>query len=126
MLPDLNFIKPKRNHLVLGRWGRYNFFPIFSISEKVREFHTYVVGLTGRGKSKLLQHCLVQDITAGRGCAVIDPHGDLAKDVLHSLISKGFFEDGQNLDRVIYISPRRRDYIIPFNVLKRPDEDTDV
>ena len=51
----------------------------------------YVTGLTGRGKSKFLQNCLVQDILAGRGCAVVDPHGDLAKDVLRSLISSGYF-----------------------------------
>ncbi len=78
--------------LVLGRIGKYRFFPKFSVSPQVRKFHTYVVGLTGRGKSKFLQNCLVQDITASRGCAVIDPHGDLAKDTLRDLASNGFFQ----------------------------------
>jgi len=65
--------------LVLGRTGKFSFFPQFRISAHYRRFHTYVVGLTGRGKSKFLQNCLLQDITAGRGCAIVDPHGDLAK-----------------------------------------------
>ncbi len=112
--------------LVLGRTGKYSFFPKFRISARSRQFHTYVVGLTGRGKSKFLQNCLVQDIMAGRGCAVIDPHGDLAKDVMSSLVGNGFFENDRLFDRIIYVAPRRRDYVIPFNVLARPDSETET
>ena len=115
-----------QNRLVLGRTGPFDFFPRFSISEHVRQFHMYVVGLTGRGKSKFLQNCLVQDITAGRGCAVIDPHGDLAKDVLKSLIAKRYFEAETAQDRFLYVAPRRRDYTVPFNVLARPDATTET
>lgn len=126
MLPKSIISQHRRDHLVLGRIGRFRFFPRFSISPKVRKFHTYVVGLTGRGKSKFLQNCLVQDIMAGRGCAVIDPHGDLAKDVLRNLASNGFFSKNGHTDRLIYIAPRRRDYIVPFNVLERPDPHTET
>ena len=116
----------KNDELILGKTGRFFFFPQFSINHNVRKFHTYVVGLTGRGKSKLLQNLLVQDILAGRGCAVIDPHGDLAKDVLRDLHSKGFFASKGGVDHLIYVAPRRRDYVVPFNVLKRPDEHTET
>ena len=126
MLPLPNIIKPKKDQLVLGRWGRSRFFPIFSVTHNVRKYHTYVVGLTGRGKSKLLQNLLVQDILAGRGCAIIDPHGDLAKDVLRSLVSGGYLDNPQNMDRIVYVSPRRRDYFIPFNVLARPDDEAET
>jgi len=85
-----------------------------------------VVGLTGRGKSKFLQNCLLQDITRGRGCAIIDPHGDLARDVLSSLIGTGYFSNEEIFNRIIYVAPRRRDYIIPFNVLARPDSETET
>lgn len=115
-----------RDDLVLGRIGRSRISPKFCISSKVREFHTYVVGLTGRGKSKFLQNCLVQDITAGRGCAVIDPHGDLAKDVMRSLISQGYFNNPEAYKRIQYVAPRRRDYIIPFNVLAKHDYHTET
>jgi hypothetical protein len=111
----------EHDNLVLGHIGRYRFFPRFSISPQVRKFHMYVVGLTGRGKSKFLHNCIVQDILAGRGCAVVDPHGDLAKDVLGTLIASGYFTRQSAVDRLLYVAPRRRDYIIPFNVLSSSD-----
>ncbi len=116
----------RSDDLVLGRTGKYSLFPKFRVSAKSRQYHTYVVGLTGRGKSKFLQNCLLQDITAGRGCAVIDPHGDLAKDIMSSLVGKGFFETQKAFDRIVYVAPRRRDYVIPFNVLARPDGETET
>ena len=85
------FRQKHKDDLVLGRTGSLDFFPKFKVSSHVREFHTYVVGLTGRGKSKFLQNCILQDIHAGRGCALVDPHGDLAKDILYSLIASGYF-----------------------------------
>jgi len=121
MLPWPSILKRKNDDLILGRTGRHSFLPRFSVSSHVRKFHMYTVGLTGRGKSKFLQNCLVQDIMAGRGCAVIDPHGDLAKDVLRSLISKGYFNDESAYERVVYVAPRRRDHIVPFNVLSKTD-----
>ena len=125
MLPILSF-NNQTDDLVLGRIGRLPFSPRFRVSSRVRKFHTYVVGLTGRGKSKFLQNCIVQDALAGRGCAVVDPHGDLAKDVLGSLIAHNFFSNPEAFDRLLYVAPRRRDYIIPFNVLARPDSDTET
>lgn len=118
--------KSKIDQLLLGRAGKFPFFPKFSVNSDVRKFHTYVVGLTGRGKSKLLQNLLVQDILAGRGCAIVDPHGDLAKDVLRDLHSKGYFSSKAHTDHILYVAPRRRDYVVPFNVLKRPDEQTET
>lgn len=126
MLPWRLFSKRDKDEFVLGRTGSHRFFPKFVVSPKVRKFHFYIVGLTGRGKSKFLQNCLVQDIMAGRGCAVVDPHGDLAKDVLRSLISNGFFNDYARFDRLLYIAPRRRDFITPFNVLSRSDPDIET
>ena len=115
------FSRHAKDDLILGRTGSLDIFPRFKISAQVRKFHTYVVGLTGRGKSKFLQNCLIQDITAGRGCALVDPHGDLARDVISSLITSGYFNDPSNYDKLLYISPRRRDYVVPFNVLQKSD-----
>lgn len=126
MLPWKPFHHSHQDELVLGRTGRFDFFPKFKVSYDVRKFHTYVMGLTGRGKSKFLQNLIVQDIVANRGCAVIDPHGDLAKDVLRQLISKGHFRQSSVLDRFVYVAPRRRDYVVPFNVLKRFDDQTET
>lgn len=126
MISFPSFFNEHQDELVLGRIGRFSFAPRFFISQKVRRFHSYVVGLTGRGKSKFLQNCIVQDVLAGRGCAVVDPHGDLAKDVLRSLTSQGFFSNPASFQQLIYVAPRRRDHIIPFNVLARPDSETET
>ncbi|HEY3035754.1 MAG TPA: DUF87 domain-containing protein, partial [Streptosporangiaceae bacterium] len=45
-------------------------------------YHLHVVGSTGSGKTTLLVNLAVDDITAGRGTVVIDPHGDLVLDIL--------------------------------------------
>jgi hypothetical protein len=47
-----------------------------------RRKHAYVVGKTGTGKSTFLLNMILQDIEAGRGLAVIDPHGELIDSIL--------------------------------------------
>lgn len=49
----------------------------FGIKQADRLFHTYVIGKTGTGKSTLLESMARQDLAAGRGFALLDPHGDL-------------------------------------------------
>jgi len=50
----------------------------FGIKQADRLFHVHIIGKTGTGKTSLLETLIRQDIDAGRGCALIDPHGDLA------------------------------------------------
>ena len=52
---------------------------VFGIKQADRLSHMYVIGKTGTGKSTLLETLIRQDIIAGRGCALIDPHGDLVE-----------------------------------------------
>ncbi|MBL8343968.1 MAG: DUF87 domain-containing protein [Rubrivivax sp.] len=47
-----------------------------------RAQHCYVIGATGTGKSTLLLNMIGQDIEAGHGVALLDPHGDLHREVL--------------------------------------------
>ncbi len=47
-----------------------------------RRRHTYIIGKSGTGKSVLLANMAVQDIMAGEGVCVIDPHGDLIADII--------------------------------------------
>src|SRR5690242_6031248 len=51
---------------------------LFGIRQHDRLHHLYVIGKTGTGKSTLLETLALDDMRAGRGFAVIDPHGDLA------------------------------------------------
>ncbi|MCI4066191.1 type IV secretion system DNA-binding domain-containing protein [Micromonospora sp. R77] len=48
-------------------------------------YHTHVIGSTGSGKTTLLVNMAVDDIIAGRGTVVIDPHGDMVLDILDRL-----------------------------------------
>jgi len=47
-----------------------------------RDRHTYVLGSTGTGKSTLLFRMILADMLAGEPVILIDPHGDLYRDVL--------------------------------------------
>lgn len=53
-----------------------------------RNRHLYMLGATRMGKSTLLLNMIAQDLEAGRGLCLIDPHGDLALDVLRLLPSE--------------------------------------
>lgn len=57
----------------------------FGIKQADRMYHTYVIGKTGTGKSTLLETLIRSDIMAGRGLALLDPHGDLVQRVLEQI-----------------------------------------
>lgn len=83
----------------------------FGIKDKDRLGHIYVIGKTGVGKSTLLQNMAISDIQRGNGLCIIDPHGDIAEDILH-------FIPEERIDNVIYFNPADLDHPIAFNVLK--------
>jgi hypothetical protein len=83
------------------------------LSAGERERHVYVLGGTGNGKTTMLQYSIVQDIRAGKGVAVIDPHGDLAETIL-KYIPK------ERLNDVIYFNPRDIGHPIGLNLLEQP------
>ena len=60
--------------------------PVFLCPED-RRAHTNIVGKTGTGKSSLLKNSIEQDLAAGRGVALIDPHDDLAESLLDAIPS---------------------------------------
>ena len=80
----------------------------FGIKDGDRLGHIYCIGKTGMGKSTLLQQMALSDIRKGKGCAIIDPHGDVAKYLLNHIPT----ERKQDL---IYINPS--DQVIHFNPL---------
>jgi hypothetical protein len=54
-------------------------------SREERERHIWIIGKFGTGKSTFLYNLAMGDIHAGEGIAVIDPHGDLALDILDAI-----------------------------------------
>jgi hypothetical protein len=65
----------------IGRSDYRSYQTIFGIRAADRLFHTYALGKTGTGKSTLLEALISQDIAAGHGLCLIDPHGDLVERV---------------------------------------------
>src|SRR5690606_9434551 len=51
------------------------------IRQEDRMRHLVVIGKTGMGKTTLLKNLNADDIAAGRGVALIDPHGDLVESI---------------------------------------------
>jgi len=83
----------------------------FGIKMRDRALHCYAIGKTGTGKSTLLGNMIIDDINKGRGVAVVDPHGDLVRDVLDYIPE-------QRVKDIIYFSPADRGFPIGFNLLE--------
>jgi hypothetical protein len=56
-----------------------------TLPESVRDRHLYIVGKSGTGKSTLMETVARRDIEAGRGVAVIDPHGDMIHHLMETM-----------------------------------------
>jgi hypothetical protein len=85
---------------------------IIALAEDERRRHLYIVGQTGTGKSTLLLNLIAQDLAAGEGLALLDPHGDLAEAVL-AQVPKDRTND------LVYLNPADDDQPIGFNPLAR-------
>ena len=84
---------------------------IVPILKDDRRRHFYIVGQTGTGKSVLLQEMIKQDMEAGEGVALIDPHGDLAERIL-GLVPPSRIED------VVYFNPGDIERPLGLNMLE--------
>ncbi|MFH1766583.1 MAG: type IV secretion system DNA-binding domain-containing protein, partial [Patescibacteria group bacterium] len=80
-----------------------------------RRRHFYIVGKTGTGKSYFLRYQVLQDIKAGKGVAVVDPHGDLVDDIMGSIPK-------DRIDDVVYFNPSDVERPMGLNMLEAPDE----
>ena len=85
------------------------------IQQKDRQRHMYVIGKSGSGKSVLISNLAKQDIDAGHGVCVIDPHGDLVDTVL------SYIPD-ERLEDVIYFDPSDTERPMGLNMLEYKDE----
>ena len=129
----MRFLSKRQKKIIIGSRGpflgkRDLGLANFAIPLSDLNTHVYVVGRSGKGKSKFLEGFLWQLITHGEGCGLIDPHGDLANNLLRLLAFQPLGRDGRpwlanpaNAKRVVYCEPGREDYFIPMNVLAGPD-----
>src|ERR1035437_2388845 len=88
----------------------------FTLSPPDRRHHLYTIGKTGAGKTTLLRNLILQDIAAGRGVGVIDPHGDLANDLLDHI-------PPWRADDLVYFHPADTDHPVGLNLLESVPEE---
>jgi len=100
------------NIAVFAQTTYRNQFKKFGIKTDDRRRHMYMIGKTGMGKSTILENMIVDDIRAGYGLAVVDPHGDLAEKIIE-------FIPAERVKDVVYFNPSDMDYPIAFNVLEQ-------
>lgn len=84
------------------------------IGDEDRQRHTYIIGRTGTGKTELLKTMILQDIRAGRGVCLIDPH-DLAEDIL------GYIPP-ERAEDVIFFEPSDEDRPMGLNMIEAGTE----
>lgn len=89
--------------------------------------HVAIYGGTGKGKSKLIELMFRDIISHHRGACLIDPHGDLAEDLLGFVMSLNGL-DPLTLARIHYFepgSPTNRFSFDPFRYVPLPGGDDD-
>ncbi len=85
----------------------------FGIKPADRMSHIYIVGKTGTGKTTLLETLLAGDIADRHGCALLDPHGDLATRIARTATSA-------QRRRMVVVDPAASNSRVSFNPLARP------
>ncbi len=104
---------PKKDEIIFFAETNYrNIRRKFGIKQRDRRQHMYLVGKTGTGKSTAFENMIFQDIQAGKGVAIVDPHGELAEKALD-------FIPASRINDTIYFNPADAENPFAFNVLER-------
>lgn len=82
-----------------------------TLPAEVRTRHMHVIGASGTGKSTLLYNLIREDIDAGRGVGVFDPHGDLIDRVLGAVPK-------ERVGDVVLLDPADPEFAVGFNILR--------
>ncbi|MDD4136217.1 MAG: type IV secretion system DNA-binding domain-containing protein, partial [Candidatus Shapirobacteria bacterium] len=111
-LPSPLSVKNNPNFdVVFGKNKYANVVSDIGLTDDDRSRHVYAIGQTGSGKTTIIFHMAKDDIQKGRGVAVIDPHGDLAEDLLYS-VPQNRFND------CIYLNPFDISHPVGINLLE--------
>src|SRR5680860_322860 len=100
------------NITIFAKTNYRNELKKFGIKTDDRRRHIYLIGKTGMGKSTVLENMIIDDIRAGYGVAVVDPHGDLAEKIVEYIPTN-------RIKDVIYFNPADINYPIAFNVVEQ-------
>lgn len=88
----------------------------FGIRTEDKFRHMYIVGKTGTGKSTFIANLLKSDMIAGKGLALLDPHGELVDTILEHIPTN-------RINDVILFDVSDADFPIWFNLLQGNTEE---
>ena len=102
---------------ILIGWNNYNGIKKeIRLTHEDRFRHTYLIGQTGTGKSTLLITQAVEDMKAGNGFCIMDPHGELVDFIMERFPK-------ERINDLIYFDLSNTEYPIAFNPLDGPETD---
>lgn len=110
--PPLNL--PTSQAVIIGETIYRDVKVKFGIKKPDRRKHMYIIGKTGTGKSTLVKNMVIQDMRAGEGLAVLDPHGQLIDELLD-------FVPANRLEDVVIFKPADADNPVSLNMLEMVD-----
>lgn len=90
------------------------------LKDEARKQHCHIIGGTGTGKSKLMEHMIRQDIRNGKGVCLIDPHGNLFESILKWSVANGYKH------RLVVIDPNEKGWSVGLNFLEYDKDLFDV
>lgn len=96
--------------------GSNNDGTITYIDPKTRSTHVHIIGSTGEGKSKFMEHMIRKDILEGNGLCLLDPHGSLYDDLVLWCESNRLLE-GVRPRKIILFDPSEDNWTFGFNPL---------
>jgi energy-coupling factor transporter ATP-binding protein EcfA2 len=79
------------------------------LKDAARGQHCHIIGSTGTGKSKLMEHMIRQDIRNGKGICLIDPHGTLFDATLKWVVANGYEH------RLVVLDPTQTEWSVGLN-----------
>lgn len=104
-----------QGNIVLGENLHRGVRQIIRLSDAKRVKHLWLTGSSGSGKTSLINFLVEQDIKAGNGVTVIEPHGDSIESIIACIPET-------RLKDVILFDPADENFPIPFNPLEAHSE----
>jgi hypothetical protein len=119
-LPNIDFRPKTKIHLGKVK-GSFPLLPSqVYLNQKSVAKHKHILGLSGMGKSKMLESLFLQLFYQQGGVSFIDPHGSSANAILRTLIAKRYFETADWDKKLLYIEFTEDGPYLPFNILNQP------
>lgn len=104
-----------QGNIILGENHHNGQKQTIKLSDDERIKHLWLTGSSGSGKTSLVNFLVAQDIEAGKGVTVIEPHGDSIENIISRIPER-------RLKDVILLDPGDEEFPVGFNILQANSE----